>query len=173
MELQIIVALIGCIPGLLIPVLTEIQERSKQKKLLNKLEFVNKRIEVIEKLLKIYKEYPNKENSSEKQTKSLYKQLSIASGEIISLSTIDDISSKKLSNFEKLFLLYTPKSIGGWWFHIPFYMILGMLFFLWVVVLISSFNTNLIIPYGTYLIVTLIALIILFVLQITANRIKS
>ena len=168
MDLQIIIALIGCIPGLLAPILADVSRRKRES---IKLDVLYKRIDIIEKTLMIYSQHSNSQrnDSMEDSRLALLDQLSNLSKDLTSTSSLVSVDKRRLTLVERWFPINTPKSTAGWWLHILFYMVVGMLVFLWGVALISTFYVWEV-PWMTYIMVTIGALAFFFIVQHFANQ---
>ena len=175
MKLQIITALIGCIPGLLVPIISWIQRRTRLKKELWRFDHNLKRLEAIKKLLNAFDNFQDSKNTQQLKNK-LLEELTIIGDEIITQGNLFTSSSHNgdISRpfIQRLLLLYKPASFKGWMLHVPFYMISGAMIFLWSVVMITNTTNKYTVPYFAYIIATVIALCVLILLQKFASRLN-
>jgi hypothetical protein len=134
MNEKLLVALLGAVPGMLVPILAWIQQRSRQARNEKCLERAMKELELIERLLEVHAKHGMGGAAEMISGKLREKLASLAEecigqvGERLALT----IPHEPRSLVRRGLLLYFPQSLGGWLLHIPFYMILGSWISLWL-----------------------------------------
>lgn len=177
MRQALLVALIGCIPGLLTPILSWALSRSREKKELRHLERALKKLEVIETLFRVYNNF-NVSDTTQKVNKKLLDEQTKIYNEFIALGKI---SAQSATNghelrpiLRRMLLLYLPSSPKGWFLHVPFYMLFGAMIFLWIALITSMMIGRYEYPMlPTYIFTSVAAIFVLVVLQRFASKVDS
>jgi hypothetical protein len=141
MDEKQLLPLLGAIPGILTPVFAWLQTRSHEAQERRQAERVLKRLEVVDKLLKITRDNGVPDHLREVQAKLLEEVVIVSQDYLASRKTKALVPRQQPRLLlRRLLLLYFPQSLKGWLVHVPFYMLIGVFSLLWSLTIFRMFQ---------------------------------
>ena len=138
----IVAALLGLLPILANAIINQVEKRSKAGRVDKAIDLAKRRIEFASQWFQARQQFDSQERINEvkvemaKEFDEIKKY--VESALALPLTSMEP-EAKKRSRFQRLLLLYLPKSLNGWLYHTLFYIFFAI-FILFTVLTIRDFN---------------------------------